>query len=814
MDVDQGREASHDTPSPPIAPQSNSDRDSRGEGELPLPPPPADVKSTQLTGEARERLEHVLGSDIGISTLLNRLKQSISSARDLSSFLKERATVEEKHAQSLKRLARGTHELVRRPESRGGTFAQCFEESTKIHDRMADNGVQFSQSLIHMHDELLETIANTERSRKHWKQTGLEAEKRVSDAENAMNKAKARYSSLAEQYDRARTGEKSGGKFGIKGHKSAAQQEEDLHRKLEAADGEYATKVQQAQASRQDLISTHRPQAIRALQALIKECDAALGMQFSKYAGLSEKLLLGNGICISPLKSHGGPARSLRDIAQGVDNEKDFNDYVLSFTTKAGPTPSEIKYEKHPSLSSKQQMAHQPATHPFEASPSPYGTPDRSNTGPGDSPYNQGRRPSQSGQVSGVMPTSGDRSASGPQQSQSYGNPPYLQSPVNNSPLPQLPPIGSMSMSDGQEQRQEPRPSTPTQSPSNQQFGQRPGGRPSIDIYGPGTQGPPAGPGPNGPSFHPNSRGPSMDNNGPASRGPRGLSIDNNGPGSRGPSMGQPGAPAYTSQTYQQPPTDSRGPPSGPQGGNSYTSPTVTSPTSAAAMLPSGQRRNDSNRPNLPPLRPVFGVSLDELFSRDGSAVPAIVYECIRAIDLHGLDTEGIYRTSGSAPNIMAMKAQFDHDSSQVDLRNPASFHHDIAAVTTLLKHFLRDLPDPLLTAAAYSQLIQAAKIDSEDVRRDSLHAIINNMPDPNYATLRVLALHLRRVAQRSDKNRMPTANLAVCLGPTFMGQQPGASTPGGQAQGMNGPDIKDAGWQARVVETILNHTYEIFDDD
>lgn len=97
------------------------------------------------------------------------------------------------------------------------------------------------------------------------------------------------------------------------------------------------------------------------------------------------------------------------------------------------------------------------------------------------------------------------------------------------------------------------------------------------------------------------------------------------------------------------------------QKGNGVTSPSVTSPTGAAAMLPSGQRRTDMSRPNLPPLRPVFGVSLDEIFRRDGSAVPQIVYECVKAVDMYGLETEGIYRTSGSAPNIMQMKAQFDH---------------------------------------------------------------------------------------------------------------------------------------------------------
>jgi Rho GTPase-activating protein RGD1 len=56
----------------------------------------------------------------------------------------------------------------------------------------------------------------------------------------------------------------------------------------------------------------------------------------------------------------------------------------------------------------------------------------------------------------------------------------------------------------------------------------------------------------------------------------------------------------------------------------------------------------------------------------------------------------------------------------------------------------------------------------------------------------------------------MTNSNLAICMGPTLMGQ---ASTNGnGNANGA--ADIKDAGWQARVVETILNNTMQIFDDD
>ncbi len=41
--------------------------------------------------------------------------------------------------------------------------------------------------------------------------------------------------------------------------------------------------------------------------------------------------------------------------------------------------------------------------------------------------------------------------------------------------------------------------------------------------------------------------------------------------------------------------------------------------------------------------------------------MPSIVYECVQAVDLYGLDVEGIYRTSGSAHHIMELRQQFDH---------------------------------------------------------------------------------------------------------------------------------------------------------
>ena len=61
------------------------------------------------------------------------------------------------------------------------------------------------------------------------------------------------------------------------------------------------------------------------------------------------------------------------------------------------------------------------------------------------------------------------------------------------------------------------------------------------------------------------------------------------------------------------------------------------------------------------PSRPVFGLSLEMLLRRDGSAIPLVVYQCLQAVDLFGLEVEGIYRLSGSAAHVAKLRAIFDY---------------------------------------------------------------------------------------------------------------------------------------------------------
>ncbi|KAK3670682.1 Rho GTPase-activating protein [Recurvomyces mirabilis] len=696
--------------------------------DAPVPVPvPASASAARETPKA---VDDVLYSDIGITTLLNRLKQSVASARDFASFLQKRSKLEEEQASGLKRLATGHIDALKKIEMRGGSYSSQVTEVMRVHERMADNGMQFALSLHQMHEDLNTLTTNMERGRKTIKHEGLDAETRASQAEAAMQKAKSKYDGLADDFDRAKTGDTKGSRrIGLKGPKSQEQYESDLQRKLQAADADYEERVRLARTQRELLISDHRPKAVRQLRELCRECDAALTLQLQKFATFNEKLLLGNGLAVSPLTAESGTHKSLRDVITDIDNEKDFHSFVGSHVNKIPARPSEIKYEPHHTLASKTQ---QPTSRSVSTNAPTIQPPVREptlniNTGPTSQPTSMNSRYSTQQAPPGplVAPSQGQAYSqpeySAPEQ-RSYGQPPasYRQAPS----------------------QAQPQPSSPYQSQSSPM---------QQDSYA-------APPYPTHPSERTNSSFVPQQTTGIVS---------------------SPSPPPLQQQQQQQPRSQYTKPP--PSAGG------------AGPMSPAGA--------NLPRLRPTFGISLQELFDRDQSAVPLVVIQCILAVDHFGIETTGIYRQSGTSSHVQRLIGQFDHNPNTVDFRNPAAFYHDVNIPASLLKHFFKQLPDPLFPNSSYNAFIDAARLEEQTQRRDGLHALINELPDPNYATLRALVLHLHRVAMNESKNRMGSGNLAVCFAPSLMG-----TGSGGQ--------IADAGLQARVVDTILMNATAIFDED
>lgn len=46
--------------------------------------------------------------------------------------------------------------------------------------------------------------------------------------------------------------------------------------------------------------------------------------------------------------------------------------------------------------------------------------------------------------------------------------------------------------------------------------------------------------------------------------------------------------------------------------------------------------------------------------NRDGVEVPRVLEKCCEAIELHGLDSMGIYRISGTTSRVQRLKAKLD----------------------------------------------------------------------------------------------------------------------------------------------------------
>lgn len=64
--------------------------------------------------------------------------------------------------------------------------------------------------------------------------------------------------------------------------------------------------------------------------------------------------------------------------------------------------------------------------------------------------------------------------------------------------------------------------------------------------------------------------------------------------------------------------------------------------------------------PDLKYLRGVFGIELTTLLTVHNAELPFVVTKCVDEVEARGLHTEGIYRLSGFAEEIDAIKMALD----------------------------------------------------------------------------------------------------------------------------------------------------------
>ncbi|KAI9023719.1 hypothetical protein CLU79DRAFT_718494 [Phycomyces nitens] len=193
----------------------------------------------------------------------------------------------------------------------------------------------------------------------------------------------------------------------------------------------------------------------------------------------------------------------------------------------------------------------------------------------------------------------------------------------------------------------------------------------------------------------------------------------------------------------------------------------------------------------------MFGNSLIAQVEQEERSIPILVETCITAVEARGMDYEGIYRKSGGAAQIRAIQLAFDQ-GKPVNLSDDDEFN-DICAITSVLKHYFRELPDPLLTYELYPKFIDAVSMNFGLAKIDKFFELLSQLPTANYETLKILCQHLYRVQERNSENLMTTKNLAMVFGPTLM-QDRDASR-----------DLLDMNYKNATIEFIINQASEVF---
>uniref|UniRef100_A0AAQ5XTT5 Rho-GAP domain-containing protein n=1 Tax=Amphiprion ocellaris TaxID=80972 RepID=A0AAQ5XTT5_AMPOC len=167
----------------------------------------------------------------------------------------------------------------------------------------------------------------------------------------------------------------------------------------------------------------------------------------------------------------------------------------------------------------------------------------------------------------------------------------------------------------------------------------------------------------------------------------------------------------------------------------------------------------------------LFGVSLFELQEKglveDG--VPLVVQTMVEHLRKHALQQEGLFRVNGNVRAVETLKQQLE-SGEDVDLLSQS----DTSTVASLLKQYLRELPEGLVSSTVQQALIQHYRECGDDGSWSDLKNLLQQLPDIHLSLLCYLCHFLTLVENNHKDNRMTALNLATVFGPSVFHVAPG----------------------------------------
>ncbi|XP_040262296.1 rho GTPase-activating protein 11A-like [Bufo bufo] len=191
----------------------------------------------------------------------------------------------------------------------------------------------------------------------------------------------------------------------------------------------------------------------------------------------------------------------------------------------------------------------------------------------------------------------------------------------------------------------------------------------------------------------------------------------------------------------------------------------------------------------------IFGVPLQSLSLSKEGEIPQFVVDMCQFLSYH-LDTEGLFRKSGSVNRIKTLKAQLESGESGLTSAQPS----DVAA---LLKQFFRELPHPLLTPELQDPLCQIQQLLTEEEKVSATALVTCLLPTIHGETLKYFCIFLQSVACRSIENKMDSGNLAVVLAPSLFSSSH-------LSEKLTLATEKQLQLQASAIQSLIDHAQDI----
>jgi RalA-binding protein 1 len=172
------------------------------------------------------------------------------------------------------------------------------------------------------------------------------------------------------------------------------------------------------------------------------------------------------------------------------------------------------------------------------------------------------------------------------------------------------------------------------------------------------------------------------------------------------------------------------------------------------------------------PVRQVFGATLGEAVRFCPPVdvrvpLPSVVYRCIQYLDArNAVLEEGIFRLSGSNVVIKQLRERFNTEGD-VNLLADTQYH-DIHAVASLLKLYLRELPTTILTRDLHMEFLAVTEMTSGQDKMAALNELTQRLPQANATLLKYLIAFLIKIINHADQNKMTVRNVGIVFSPTL----------------------------------------------